>query len=213
MYPNLTKRQCLLCLEDVHRFVSAYHLLYDSHLCLSCMQKFEVLDRVTTIKQHRLHILFHYNDFFRQLLYQYKGLYDIALKYVFLDMFIQELKHRYHNYIVVIAPSSKEDNKVRGFNPNYELASLFSKQLFCGVYKTSQYKQTKQKDRKDVYGVLDIKDGNQITNKKVVILDDVITSGYTLLACIALLMPYHPKTIEVLVLATHQDPRIYKHIK
>ena len=68
-------------------------------------------------------------------------------------------------------------------------------------YKNKEYKQTKQKDRSQVHKFLSIHHGSLLTNKNILIFDDVMTSSHTLQAAIKLVEKYHPKRIRVLVLA------------
>lgn len=50
-----------------------------------------------------------------------------------------------------------------------------------------------------------MRNGNTIKNKKVLIIDDVLTSGSTLLACLSLVLKYNPQRVELLVLSTKQN--------
>ena len=119
---------------------------------------------------------------------------------VFLENF-PELKKVYKNDTIVIIPSSQKDNVRRGFCPNEEIVKTISKNIFTGLYKNKEYKQTKQKDRSQVHKFLSIHHGSLLTNKNILIFDDVMTSSHTLQAAIKLVEKYHPKRIRVLVLA------------
>ncbi|MEE1284942.1 MAG: phosphoribosyltransferase, partial [Acutalibacteraceae bacterium] len=44
-----------------------------------------------------------------------------------------------------------------------------------------------------------------LKDKKVLIIDDVLTSGETLKACLMLVLSAQPKYVELLVLSTKQD--------
>lgn len=200
MYRTAPTRQCLICHQELNQETNLFYYLYHPSLCQQCIQQFEVLDQKLILQHHPLHVLYHYNDFFRKMLYQYKALDDYVLKDAFFHSF-PELKRRYKDYIVVIIPSSQQDNTRRGFCPNEELVKQFSQHIFTGLYKSKQYKQTKQKDRSKIKHVLKIKDGFLLHGKKVLIFDDVMTSSYTLQAAIGLVEPYHPQTIELLILA------------
>lgn len=179
---------------------SLFHLLYPRSLCLDCLNKFEVVGQKTYLLGYTTYILYKYNDFFRKTLYQYKALDDYALKNVFFENF-PELKKVYKNDMIVIIPSSQKDNARRGFCPNEEIIKTISKNIFTGLYKNKEYKQTKQIDRSLVHKYLSIHQGSLLTNKNVLIFDDVMTSSHTLQAAIKLVEKYHPKRIRVLVLA------------
>lgn len=206
MYTKHSSRQCVICFKDVYRIPSIYHLLYQPPICFECLSKLEMIDK-TFIKANKpTRILYRYNDFFKQLLFQYKGQYDLALKDAFLCISKEELQRKYREYLIVIIPSSKEDNEKRGFCPNEKIVETFSHDIFKGLYKSINYKQTSQKDRRGIKKVLQIENGYLLTNRKVLVFDDVITSGNTMQATIDLIASYHPKCIEILVLASKQIP-------
>ena len=202
MYSRYQNNQCLICFDDLHHSISLFHLLYHPSICLACLKSFDVIEKTLNFQGYSLTILYRYNDFFKKLLFQYKGLYDYALKDAFLQSFKSELKVKYQHYIIAVVPSN-EDTK-RGFYPNVELVKTFSQNIFLGLYKKKDYKQTSQKDRSLIHKVIDIEDGHLLTNQKVLLFDDVITSGYTIQSCIYQIEKYHPKSIEILVLATNQ---------
>lgn len=195
------KRQCVYCLEDVYRTIDIYQFLYQSPLCSKCLRSFEVLEEKKKWHGHTMIILYRYNDFFRSLLFQYKGLYDIALAPCFLELFHQSYHHIYKDYLFVVLPSSASDNQRRGFCPNQTILECYNYKIFVGLYKERDYKQTSQKDRQLIHQVLKIKDGDQLKGKKIVLFDDVITSGNTLLAATRLIEAYQPSDIKILVLS------------
>ena len=140
-------------------------------------------------------------------MYQYKGVYDYALKDIFLCLYKYELKEKYKDYIIVVAPSSKEDNLKRGFAPMEEIAKSVFDCVFNGLYKVTHYKQSdySYEQRSQVNDKILIKNKEMLNGKKVLILDDVLTSGSTLKTCLNLVLTCHPKKIELMVLSTKQD--------
>lgn len=199
--------ECLVCMTPLLQMPSFTHILHSLPLCLKCLNQFEVIDQVICFHHYPLRILYYYNAFFQSLLYQYKGLYDIALKDAFLCLYQKELRQRYKDYIVVVAPSAREDNERRGFAPIETLAYTFSKNVFSDLYKKEKYKQSDLsfEERKQVYQKIGICHGEILKGKKILILDDVITSGSTLLTCISLVSQYNPQCVELLVLSTKKN--------
>lgn len=200
MYKTIKTRQCLICHQSLNQETNLFSYLYHPSLCQRCIQQFKIIEEKITLKNYPLCILYQYNDFFRKILYQYKALGDYALKDAFLNSF-PELKRKYRKHVIVIIPSSKKDNARRGFCPNEQIAYVFSNQIFTGLYKSNNYKQTKQRDRTLIKKVLKIDNGFLLEDKKVLIFDDVMTSSNTLQTAISLIEKYHPKSIELLVLA------------
>lgn len=199
--------ECLICTSPLLQIPSFIQILHSLPLCLTCLNQFVIIDRKIHFHHYPLRILYYYNTFFQSLLYQYKGLYDIALKDAFLCLYQEELRQRYKDYIIVVAPSAREDNMKRGFAPMATLAYTFSRNVFTDLYKKERYKQSDLtfEERKMVYQKIGICHGEMLKGKKVLILDDVITSGSTLLACLLLVCQYQPQRVELLVLSTKKD--------
>jgi len=207
MYPNNRKTQpdvCLICGEPVLKTPSPFHLFSASCVCPACLDKFRRLDRHTTISGYPLTILYAYDEFFKSLLYQYKGLYDFALKDAFLPLDLPRLKDTYKHHIVVPAPSASDANTERGFEHCRDIARTFSNHVFTGLCKTRPYKQAllTYEERSHVKDVIAIKNGEFLRHQKLLMFDDVITSGSTMRACISLCETYAPESIDVLVLST-----------
>lgn len=214
MYSNNQKTQsneCLICFEPLLKEISFVHILKSLPICYQCLNKFEVLNIHTLFHHHPLQILYFYNEFFQSLLYQYKGLYDYALKDTFLCLFSDELIRKYSNYVIVVAPSSKEDNLVRGFSPMESIAKTIWKNVFTGLYKNEKYKQSdlRYEDREKMKKKIGIRHGEQLKGKKVLILDDVVTSGNTLSTCLSLVLLQNPQCVELLVLSTRKNKEAF----
>lgn len=209
MYRNNQKRQCLICFKDIDKFPSLFHLVYQPTLCLNCLNQFKIYDETHLFHGYYLRILYYYNDFFKKILFQYKGQGDYALNSAFFNAF-QDLKFKYRNHLIVIVPSSKKDDLKRHFTPNEILVRNFSNNIFSGLYKVNDYKQTAQKNRNLVKKIIKIKDGDKLYNQDVLIFDDVITSGNTIITCIKIIETYQPKSINLLVMASNQLNQIFK---
>ena len=168
MYRNNQKRQCLICFNDTNKYPSLYHLLYQPTLCLKCLNQFAIYNCHHYYHGYPLVILYHYNDFFKKILFQYKGQGDYALKDAFLNSF---------------------------------------RVYFVSVI---DFKQTKQTDRSLVNKIIKIKDGEQLYNQDVLIFDDVITSGNTIMTCAKIIESYQPRSITLLVMASNQLNELFK---
>ncbi len=207
MHQSNKNGQCLICFGCLDDDYDLYSLLCHPVICQKCLHSFQRYNHSVAIDSYQVTILYYYNDFFRNLLFGYKGKYDYALRDAFLNSYRPTLKKKYHNHVVVVVPSSNHDNKVRGFCPNQAIATTFSANVFTGLYKKTNYKQTSQKDRSKVKKILAINQGEQLENRKILLFDDVITSASTIKAAIDLIRQYSPASIEVLVLASNQIDR------
>ena len=133
--------------------------------------------------------------------------YGIIFNDTFLSLFINELKEKYKDYIIVVTPSSLIDNRKRGFAPMEEIGRTIHSNLFLSLYKKEHYKQSDLsfEERKNVKDKIGIENGEVLKGKKVLIIDDVLTSGSTLHACLSLVLTYSPRHVELLVLSTGQN--------
>ena len=198
------QNECLICHTPLLQQISLAHLLYTLPLCQKCLSQFHIIDIQTTFHHHPLRILYEYDDFFKSLLYQYKGLYDYALKDAFLCSYQSCFHIQYQDYIIAVAPSSFQENEKRGFAPMESIAYSFSSHVFTGLYKKEMYKQSDLSfvERKRVKDKIGIQNETVLKGKKVLIFDDVITSSSTLTTCLSLIEKCHPQKIELLVLST-----------
>ena len=147
--------------------------------------------------------IYRYNNFFKSLLYQFKGCYDIELRNVFLEKQLPFLKMKYFGYYIVCIPSSLEDDKKRGFNHVEEIFKLLNLNHINVLRKKFAFKQSDlpKKEREKIIDKLEVIDGFKIKDKKILLVDYVLTTGSSIKSAIRLITKYHPKDIKVLVLA------------
>lgn len=198
---------CLICHRDLRYELSIRRLIKEEQICSSCLSQFEIMDSSSLFLGYHLHVLYYYNTFFKSLLFSYKGQYDYVLKEAFLLTFIESIKKKYEQYMVVCVPSNHATNLKRGFAPVVSIAMTFSHHVFQGLYKKEDYKQTDHsfKEREGVKNVIMLKGGEFLRGKKLLLFDDVMTSGETMKRCVSLCAAYDPACIEILVLASRYD--------
>lgn len=117
--------------------------------------------------------------------------------------------------VVTCVPVSKKRLKERGYNQAEIIAKRTAEVLRIPyadcIAKTKHNKEQHSlhlEDRKEnVKGVYDLKENKHITNKKVLLVDDIVTTGYTLAECAALLKANGAK--EVLCGAIACRPNMY----
>ena len=111
---------------------------------------------------------------------------------------------------IIPVPISKKRKKERGYNQSLlitkEIAQKTKLELVNNcLYKTQniieQSKLNKEERTKNVQGVYEIKNEQLIQNKKILLFDDVYTTGSTVNECSRVLREAEPSKIGVLVLA------------
>ena len=199
---NSREECCLICGQSLAQDMSGFALFKVAGypICGQCQASF--------IPASSKNVLYIYNDFFRSLLFRYKGLGDLALAPVFLAGHEKELQRKYADHVIVPAPSTEKENLARGFATLPWIFRSLQLPILPLLYKNQDYKQATSKHRENIHDVIAIRDGSLIAGKKVLLVDDVITSGHTLKACRNQLAIYQPLRIDVLVLAKRQEKNV-----
>lgn len=147
-----------------------------------------------------------YNDYVKELLYKFKGCLDYELKDTFLDYYNEYFSSKYKGYIMIPAPSSTEATKNRGFNQVLEMFGKIKLPMYCCVHKTTNSIQhnLNSKERAEIKNEMII-DNIDLRGKKILIVDDVYTTGSTIKSMIELIKTKNPRKINVLVMAKTID--------
>lgn len=198
---------CKLCFkEKTDKSVNSALKTHYS-LCFKCFERVVPTFKSFKIDGIKAIAIYEYDDELKSLIFQYKGCYDYELRECFLERYKNELRLRFFDYILFPIPSCKEDDQIRGFNHVYEAFKILNLKMDTRIVKTKKIKQSDRtaKERKNIGEFLSLIDKSSLKNKKILLVDDICTTGSTLRACIRLLEPLNPKRIEVLVLCKTKD--------
>ena len=189
--------RCLICFNKVEETLNS------NKVCNKCLAKFNIIEKIVYIDDIECLILYKYNDFFKELLYRYKGCYDKELSDAFLNNFLFKLRRKYKKRKIICAPSYYKDDIKRGFNHVKEVAKLLNLEIVDCLIKSKKYKQSDQKyrDRSKIQEYIKIDKTKIKPTDKLLIVDDVTTSLSTIKAIIHLLPTNNDK--KVLVLASN----------
>ena len=179
--------------------------LFDGDICIcpKCQNEFEPKFTSFNVNGYKATAIFEYTPHVKELIYKYKGCFDYELKDVFLNLYYKEIRMRYSTYKIIPIPSYAEDDKVRGFNHVVEMFKKLGLEPLPKKEKTAHFKQAenKAKKRSEINKYLVIKKPIDLSNIKVLIVDDIYTTGSTMRAAINLVEKLNPKQIRVLVFA------------
>ncbi|MGM9874207.1 MAG: ComF family protein [Bacilli bacterium] len=205
LFPQSKRKtiHCEICLSTFKSNLFTFIFAHSSKICPSCLTKMNPKFFKFKFENIQCLSIYEYDDFIKELLFQFKGCYDICLKDVFLINYRSYLNFLFSNYILICAPSSKEDDLDRGFNHVQEMFKVMKNKQINIIFKDIIKRQVdvSKEERKNIYKYLRIENGEMLTNKNVLIVDDVFTTGSTVKAMINLIKPYSPKKIKVLVMA------------
>ena len=175
-------------------------------ICHDCLLNFAPVLNTFWVDDVECFHLYFYNEKVQEILYQFKGCYDYELYTVFLEYYYSYLNLKFKGYTVIPAPSSEKSDKERGFNHVEEMfKSLHLKFEKC-IHKTKQRKQadltTKERQKIGEYLLIDNID---LSRKKVLLVDDVFTTGSTIKSMIKLVRQKGAKKIKVLLMSKTID--------
>ena len=205
-------RNCLICFKKVN--ITDFCRLFNGKIpiCQACQTEMEPLFIKFHVDNHKATSLYNYNPFIRKLIYQYKGCYDYELHQVFLDRYAKEIKLLYFDRVIIPIPSYQNEDEQKGFNHVIEIFKSIGLNMLNILEKTEKHKQALSsfKQRKEVYKYLELKSYPDLSKKKVLIVDDVYTTGSTMKSAIHLIEKLNPKKIDVLVVAKTRGKQLPK---
>lgn len=199
---NAPTRICKLCFKDI-KGVNLFNLVHpETCICRTCFKDIVGKFIPFRVSGYKAFAVYHYDEKIQSLIYQLKGCFDIEIADVFLSRYKDELKLMFHNYVMIPVPSYYKDDLKREFNHVVEIFKILKLPMLKILRKTKGVKQANStsKQRKDISKYLTIKNSD-LSGKKVLIVDDVYTTGSTMKAAIKLVEKLHPKTIKVLVIS------------
>ena len=107
---------------------------------------------------------------------------------------------------MILAPSYEKSDEERGFNHVEEIFSILKLKMLKCIHKIKQVKQADltTKEREQIGSVLKI-DDISLKGKKVLLVDDVYTTGSTIKAMIKLVREKGARNIKVLLMSKTID--------
>lgn len=206
-------KYCKICFKQIKENSILPFINTNLCLCRSCYEKLVPHFMNFKVGKYSALALYEYDENIRSLLYQFKGCFDYELKEVFFDRYIREMRLIYLEYYIVPIPSYINDDKTRGFNHVEELFNFNKKRMLKLIEKTDHFKQAdhNKEQRGEIIKHLKLIDENiDLSRKKILIVDDVYSTGSTMKAAIQLVEKLHPKSIKVLVMSKTNDDKYKK---
>lgn len=195
---------CKICFADFE--LSGFRLFFEAHpiVCEKCFQKMNPQFFHGKILGYPFISIYEYNAFIRELIYRYKGGKDYELKDVFLASYNKLLRFIYRDYVLVPVPSHIKADEERGFSHVQEIFFSLGMPLVIAAKKISLSKQSNRRffERKQIKNeLIPTDDLTKLKDKKVLIVDDIMTTGFTLQAMINIVKKANPQKIKILTVA------------
>ena len=194
--------------------------LNNEGLCKKCSIKLEKLAEdsicdpdLENMYFHELIYIFKYEGLIRKIILDYK-FYEKSYIYVGLVNFIlksEKIVQKLQEYDTIIpVPISKKRMKERGYNQSLLIAKKISKDVKISLQtncllKTKniieQSKLNKEQRKQNIQNVYELKNGEILNNKRILLIDDIYTTGSTVNECSKVLKQANPNKIDIFVLA------------
>jgi len=191
---------CKSCFSDVKD--GSFHSLFsdEKNICDDCIYEGKPIFREFRINEISGISIYDYNSYIRTKMFTYKICEDYELKDFFLAPYKLEIKLRYFNYIIVPIPSFKEDDLERGYNHVVEIFKCLKLKIYYCLIKTKNVKQKllNYEERQHIGECMEFNKEFDIKNKKILLVDDVITTGASMKGAIKILKENGAKIIEIL---------------
>ncbi len=190
----------------------------DEFLCKKCeiMLKREAKFSVEKIEKKefvKLIYIFKYDGIIRKEILKYKFKDEPHLYKTFANFLLKNKKifQNLKSYDTIIPiPISRKRKKARGYNQSYLISKEIAKNVGLKLenkclIKTKnvieQSKLNKEQRAKNIQGAYKLENGNRLKNKKIILFDDIYTTGSTVNECCKILKQAIPNKIVVLALA------------
>lgn len=184
----------------------------EGYICQDCYQKIKKYLFENKNEKEKIHLL-RYEDIVREKMLAYKFSDKSYLYRMFCDILVKSKKTcefiRYYDIIIPV-PIHDKRKKTRGYNQSEliakELASYFKIKIYTDVLKkiantVPQSKLGKKEREKNVRNVYIVRNIEKIIGKKVLILDDIYTTGTTANECKRILKLSGASEIGIITIA------------
>lgn len=189
--------------------------IYKKWICPKCYIKIKDEFKFDFIKTKKFTIYYigYYEKTIRKLLLKFKFKESAYLAELFSEImsknkeFTQKIKE--YDYIIPV-PMYIKNKKIRGYNQTELLAHQIEKninikyntEILIKTKENRRQSELNEKERKEnIKNVYDLQNSIKVKNKKILLLDDIYTTGNTISECIKVLKKANPKKIDVLVIA------------
>ncbi|MET3697658.1 competence protein ComFC [Bacillus oleivorans] len=194
----LSGELCATCSRPLAMLAPAYR---KGHICYDCFRWEEDPEWKGVLRINES--LFLYNEFLKEIISQYKFRGDYALANIFkrgINLKIKQLKPD----LIVPIPLSKERLQERGFNQAegilIEAGGLTFSSLLTRQHSEKQSKKARD-ERLLQENIFQWSSDQSITDKSVLILDDIYTTGATIRHAAKILKYYGAKEVLSLTIA------------
>lgn len=198
---GLNTKRCIICQRPLSSLSNNF-IFANINLCRKCYNRLPFVYYHFKIEKTDALAIYKYTEELSQLILQLKADGDIEIAKIFLGPIKEFLKCQFAGYTIIPVPSYEGQNKKRGFNHIIEIARPLGLPIVPAFYKAKKWKQSNQKkhSRSQISKVIKLMPEKLDPKKKYLLIDDIITTGSSIKACLHLLDSFHITKVRVLVI-------------
>lgn len=203
-----TRDICFFCKVDEE-------IIYE-YICKDCRKKLDIVNKEVVLDPLWVDRCFYttiYDRFMKEIIkrfkfndasYLYKPLAALMLSTIYKEGLDKQID------LVTFVPSHRRKEAIRGYNQTELLAAFISKKLNIPIFKgLLKVKITKDQHfldggerERNLSGAFLVKRKKEIKDKRILLIDDILTSGSTIQECSRVLKENEAKTIIALALTS-----------
>ncbi|MBZ2174817.1 ComF family protein [Schnuerera sp. xch1] len=185
---------CLFCKENTP--------ISESHICKNCNSLIEFTHKEIELHYSNIYKAYYsvlYNRFIRKNLHAFKFggksyLYKPFGEILLSTIYDKSIDHKIE--AVAYVPTNKRKKAIRGYNQSELLAQYISKELDKPLLKNNliKIKWTKEQNKlgkierkNNLKGAFKVINAEGLKNKEILLIDDIITTGTTIIECSGIL--------------------------
>lgn len=198
IYPR--ENYCIVCGEENCRM-----------LCNRCRNS---IIRIKNTSDNKIESYGYYGGVLKELILKLKYYSNFTAGDILAELLGQYIidNYRYDKFIITYIPLSKKSKKKRGFNQCQYIAEKISrnldiccKEVLIKRKDNREQKKLKYNERfENIKNIFELKNNINIKDLRVIVIDDVTTSGATMEEACRILKKYGAKEIKLLTLAKSQ---------
>lgn len=195
VYPR--ENYCIICKDDDCLGI-----------CDTCKKRIKIID---DLYQNEIISYGYYGGVLKDLILKFKYKRDFTAGDILTELLEEYIVKNfdYKEYIITYVPLSKKSKKARGFNQCEYMARKIARDLSIETLEvlvkqkeTEEQKKLKRDERyENIKDAFRLKKGIEVKNYRIILIDDVTTTGATLKEVYKLLKKFEVKDIKLLTLA------------
>lgn len=210
----MKKPVCKSCFADIQDKSLITWLSPKPILCDRCLGSERRLMRFSTQGKHKIYSLFEYASPVKDWLFRYKTLNDFEMRSVFLYPFGWTLRLLAKKWVFALVPTTGQAYRDRGFDHLEEMLGYVGIKAVKPFAKDDgpSQKNLAYGERMKVWKRISLRGPAPLAGKKVLVFDDVMTTGATIEACLDLALEGGAKSATGIVLMENLGMNIHSHI-